>query len=250
MKEGITKKLVLFIAFLTLACLVKDWVDFARCGAVDQCLQDMGGFQNYAKFTISFLLTALAFVVSSSSANAQDRCWLRCAFISSLMADFCFRLIPMLSFELPVGNSILGIGFFMFFQSALTVRHSRVSDKDSHFPKAMIIPIVVLVVAAVLYAMGLVPQLVFVVGSYAAFLITSLCVACKATSNPYFSQAKAKLIKNGMIVFFIGDALVGLALATGEDHSLMETVAAIANNLIWIVYVPAQLMLIRSCKEN
>jgi len=40
--------------------------------------------------------------------------------------------------------------------------------------------------------------------------------------------------------------LVGLALITGEDHSALQAAAEIANNFVWWLYVPAQLMLIRS----
>lgn len=246
-----TRIFLIAIAAITVSYTVKDWMDFATCGAVQSCLDSAGIYQNYTKFSVSFLLTCLAFYYSSRFAvTAKDGKWLKIAFVFSLMADVCFRLLGMFAPDFPVSPSILGICCFMLFQSALIYRHSRLHESDESFPKALWIPVVILVVAGILLAVGVIPLLLFAVGAYAAFLITSLCVGCKAPSRNHYSAAAARLVKIGMIVFFLGDVLVGLALATSDDHSVMETVAAIANNFIWLVYVPAQILLIKSCGEK
>lgn len=245
-----TKVLTVAIVVLTLSCLVKDWVDFAHCGAFNSCLLSECVFQNFGKFTISLLLAVLAFYAGSFACCAQDAKWFRIAFVFSLIADSCFRLLPMIPVELPTSTSILGIVFFMFYQSAMIIRHTRVSDSDSHIPKVFAIPFAILLAFLILHSLNLVSQLVFVVASYGAFLICSVVMGVKAGSLGYFSNHKARLIKIGMIAFFFGDVLVGGSLAMGDSGSPLEMIAAISNNLIWIVYVPAQLLLIKSCGED
>lgn len=250
MKNKVSKFLLIAIAVVFTTYFIKDWVDLAHCGAVESCLQDAHTYQNYTKFLSSFLLTALAFYASGFACCPRDGKWLKIAFCCSLLADVCFRLLGMFVTDLPVAPSILGIVCFMFFQSALIYRHTRTSDDDAHFPKFLLVPVIVLAVLAVAYFAGLVPQMLFVIGSYAAFLISSLIAGCKAGGLGYFSKHKAGLMKIGMIVFFVGDALVGLALATSDDHSIMELVSAIADGLVWPVYVSAQILLIKSCCED
>lgn len=250
MKNNVSKFLLIAIAVVFTTYFIKDWVDLFHCGAVESCLQDAHTYQNYTKFLSSFLLTVLAFYASRYACCPRDGKWLKIAFTFSALADVCFRLLGMFVQDFPIAPSILGITCFMFFQSALTYRHTRTSDSDTHFPKILIVPLCVLAVLAVAYFAGLVPQILFVIGGYAAFLICSVIAACKASAVGYFSQHKAKLMKIGMIVFFIGDALVGLALATSDDHTVMELISAIADGLVWPVYVPAQILLIKSCCED
>lgn len=250
MKNNVSKFLLIAIAVVFTTYFIKDWLDLFHCGAVESCLQDAHTYQNYTKFLSSFLLTVLAFYASRFACCPRDGKWLKIAFTFSMLADVCFRLLGMFVTDIPVPPAILGITCFMFFQSALTYRHTRTSDTDTHFPKILFVPIVVLVVLAIAHFAGLLPQMLFVIGGYAAFLICSLIAACKAGAVGYFSQHKAKLMKIGMIVFFVGDALVGLALATSDDHTVMELISAIADGLVWPVYVPAQILLIKSCCED
>ena len=52
-----TRKVILaIIAVLLLVTTVKDWYDFAQCGAVDQCIASALGLQLYTKSAISFLV--------------------------------------------------------------------------------------------------------------------------------------------------------------------------------------------------
>lgn len=249
-KNKVSKSLLIVIALVFVSYFVKDWIDFAQCGVVDKCLQDAHTYQNYTKFLSSFLLTVLAFYVSRFACCPRDGKWLRIAFVFSMFADGCFRLLGMFAPDFPISPSILGILGFMFFQSSLIYRHTRTSDTETHFPKILFVPIAILIVLGAVYFAGFAPQMLFVIGSYAAFLICSVIVAFKAGSVGYFSPHKAKLMKIGMIMFFICDALVGLALAGGNDHTFMGTVSAVADGLIWIAYVPALLLLIKSGCED
>ena len=243
-----------FFFFLIVALLLvttgKDWFDFYSCGAVGQCLSDAGVLQLYTKFAMSFLLTVLAFMATSRAFSPRDAKFLRIAFVFSLLADFCFSKLKILVPDAASLSTVLGIVFFMAFQTVLIYRHSRVSETDSKFPKVYWLLAVVTLVAVILFATGVVGLTVATVLAYAAFVISSTVVGVLAPGKGYYPAPNASLIRWGMVAFFFGDVLVGLAMLSGEDHSTVQTLAEIANNFIWWVYVPAQLMLIRGAIKS
>ena len=147
-------------------------------------------------------------------------------------------------------STIFGIVFFMAFQTVLIYRHSRVSETDSKFPKVYWLLAAVTLAAVILFATGVVGLTVATVLAYAAFVISSTVVGILAPGKGYYPAPNASLIRWGMVAFFFGDVLVGLAMLSGEDHSTVQTLAEIANNFIWWVYVPAQLMLIRGAIKS
>jgi hypothetical protein len=223
---------------------------------VNQCLIDAGTLQLLTKFSMSCLLTVMAFLVSRDSFSKLDAKTLRIAFIFSLLADCSFSMVKFFAPDERAISNILGIAFFIMFQVGLIHRHTRTSetdDKPGKVHKFLLIPVAGFA-ASLLGGKVIEPTLgnvmLVVVAVYAIFLITSLVVALLVSRNSYFPAASARLIRWGMVVFFIGDALVGLALMTGEDHSTLQAVAETANNFVWWAYVPAQLMLIASCRKS
>ena len=249
--RSIAQRVVLsLIVVLLLVTTVKDWFDFYTCGAVGQCLSDAGTLQLYTKFSMSFLLTVLAFMATSRAFSPRDAKFLRIAFVFSLLADFCFSKLKILLPDAASLSTVLGIVFFMMFQTVLIYRHSRKSETDTNFPKIYWLLAAVTVVAIILFATGTIGLTVATVLAYAAFVITSTVIGILAPCKGYYPAVNASLIRWGMVAFFIGDALVGLALASGEDHSVIQTVSAVANNFIWWVYVPAQIMLIRGAVKD
>ena len=238
------------IVVLLLVTTCKDWFDFYTCGAVGQCLSDAGTLQLYTKFLMSFLLTVLAFMATSRAFSLRDAKFLRIAFVFSLLADFCFSKLKILLPDAESLSTILGIVFFMVFQTVLIYRHSRESETDSKIPKVYVLLAVVTVVAVILCATGVLGLTGATVLAYAAFVITSTVIGILAPRKSYYPAVNASLIRWGMVAFFFGDALVGLALVSGEDHSVTQMVSAIANNFIWWVYVPAQIMLIRGAVKD
>jgi len=251
--ESKASKIILaLIAILLLVTTGKEWVDFYNCGAVNQCLADARTLQFFTKFSMSLLLTVLAFIVSRDSFSRLDAKLLRIAFIFSLLADFCFCMIKVIAPAERTLSDILGIAFFIMFQTVLIHRHTRKSETDtkpSKVHKFFLLPLVAF--AAALFGGKVVePTLdnitVVIVVVYGIFVITSMVVGILTPRNAFFPAENAKLIRWGMVTFFFGDVLVGLALITGEDHSAVQAVAEIANNFVWWLYVPAQLMLIRS----
>lgn len=244
------------IAILLAVTTGKDWLDFYRCGAVNQCLIDAGTLQLFTKFSISCLLTVMAFLVSRDSFSKLDAKTLRIAFIFSLLADFSFSMVKFFAPDERALSNILGIAFFIMFQVGLIHRHTRKSETDTKpgkVHKFLLIPVAAFTGA--LFGGKIVePTLdnitLVIVVVYGIFVIASMVVGILAPRNSYFPAANAQLIRWGMVTFFFGDVLVGLALLTGEDHSALQAVAEIANNFVWWVYVPAQFMLILGTKKG
>ena len=249
------KVILAIIAALLLVTTGKDWFDFYSCGAVNQCLIDAGTLQLLTKFSMSCLLTVMAFLVSRDSFSKLDAKTLRITFIFSLLADCSFSMVKFIAPDERAISNILGIAFFIMFQVGLIHRHTRKSETDtkpSKVHKFLLIPVAAF--AGALFGGNVIePTLdnitLAIVAVYAVFLITSLVIAFLVPRDIYFSAKSVKLIRWGMVLFFLGDALVGLGLMSGEDHSALQAVAEIANNFVWWTYVPAQLMLIASCHK-
>ena len=246
-----SEKIVLsLIAALLLATVVKDWVDFSACGAAGQCLADAGQMQLFTKFSMSFLITVLAFIVAGKAFCARDGRFLRITFISTLLADFSFSMIKVIAPESGDLSSVLGIACFMLCQTVLIYRHSRADENDKSFPKAYWIVAAFVVVFVVLAVAGVLQALVAEVLAYAAFLITSVVVGVLAPRKAYFPKANAPFIRWGMVCFISGDVLVGLSMLSGPDNSAVQLLSSIANNFIWLVYVPTLLLLIRGAAKE
>ena len=234
------------LAVFLLITAGKDWFDFYSCGAVSQCLSDSGTLQLYTKSVMTTMLTVLAFITASSAFSSRDGKLLRVAFVFSLLADYSFSLLKATVANAGTLSTILGITFFMVFQSILIYRHSRKAEDDKSVPKIYALLAVTVLAGIALIATGTLGLTVAVVVVYGVFVITSVVVGILAPRKGYFPTVNAKLIRWGMVAFFLGDVCVGLSMVTGDDHSVLQSVAEIANNIIWWLYVPAQLMLIRA----
>ena len=140
--------------------------------------------------------------------------------------------------------TLLGICFFMVVQALFIYRHTRTSDKDNHSPWILCIPFAVMFIANALHLFSILTSPnIPIIATYGTFLICSLIVACKVPKVGYFPAKNARNIKYGMILFFCCDACVGLSLATGDDHTIQEIVATVANNFVWYFYTPALILL-------
>ena len=116
-------------------------------------------------------------------------------------------------------------------------RHTRTSESDKSIPKIYWLLAVVLVAAVVLATTKVLDFTVAIVVAYAVFLITSVVMGILAPGKGFFPAENAKFVRIGMIVWFFGDALVGLSMIPGGDHSTPLMVATLANNFIWWVFM-------------
>ena len=198
-------------------------------------------------------MAVIAFLAGKSCLCNRDRRLLLMAIGVALCGDFCFKILHNASnlFEHSADYTLLGICFFMIFQAVLIYRHTRTNDTDDSVPWIICVPFSVMFIANALRLFDVFESaLIPIVATYGAFLICSLVVAVKAPEAGYFPRHNAKLVKWGVILFFLGDFCVGVSLAAGPDHSIQEIIATVANNFVWFFYVPALYCLVMSGRRR
>ena len=245
-KKALITSLIILIGVLMITFFVMDWFVFYKCGAVEQCLEDNSNYQNIAKFAVTTIMTVIVFFIGKNCLCKRDRIFLQAGFAMALCADFCLKIMHNYThvFDRRGEYTLLGICFFMVVQALFIYRHSRTSDKDNHAPWILCIPFAVMFITNALHLFRIFEgPTIPIIATYAAFLFCSLYVACKVPQKGYFPAKNAKNIKRGMILFFCCDVCVGISLATGEDHSVQEIVATVANNFVWYFYTPALILL-------
>ena len=245
-KKKLIAMLLVVVGILMITFFVMDWLVFYRCGAVEQCLVESSNYQNIAKFAVTAIMTVIVFFIGKNCLCRRDRNFLQAGSAMALCADFCLKILHNYSHFLDHRSdyTLLGICFFMVVQALFIYRHTRMSDTDKSSPWILCIPFGVMFVANALHLFRIFEgPTVPIVATYGAFLICSLIVACKVPKKGYFPEKNARNIKRGMILFFCCDACVGISLATGDDHSVQEIVATVANNFVWYFYTPALILL-------
>ncbi len=245
-KKTLINSLLVIISILMISFFVKDWLVFYNCGAVEQCLVESSNYQNIAKFAVTTIMAIIVFFIGDNCLCKRDRTILQAGFAMAFCADFCLKIMHNYAHVLEHRSdyTLLGIYFFMVVQALFIYRHTRTSDTDNSLPWILCIPFSIMFILNALHLFRVFDGFTIpVIGTYAAFLICSLIVACQAPKKGYFPAKNAMNIRRGMILFFCCDACVGISLATGEDHSVQEIVATVANNFVWYFYTPALILL-------
>ena len=245
-KKKLITLLLVVVGILMVTFFVKDWLVFYNCGAVEQCLVENSNYQNIAKFIVTAIMSVVVFFIGGNCLCPRDRNFLQVGFAMALCADFCLKILHNYSHFLDHRSdyTLLGICCFMVTQTFFIYRHTRVSDTDNSVPKIILIPFAVMFLANARHLFRIFEgPTVPIVATYGAFLICSLIVACQVPKKGYYPTKNARNIKRGMILFFCCDACVGISLATGDDHSVQEIVATVANNFVWYFYTPALILL-------
>ena len=237
------------IVALLLATLIKDWYDFITIGAKERRLTKARYLVYFTKFGMSFLATVLAFMLAKRAIHKRDAILLRLCFIFSTGADFSFSIIRAF-FPNSILNTILGITFFMVYQIGMIYRHSRENEIDRHFPKIYFVPAFFLLVFIILLSIGIIDYAIGLVAVYASIVICSLIISIKAPCKNLYPPRNVKFIRWGMILFTIGDVMVGAAMVSGDDNSPIQYISTIADNIVWIFYLPGQILLILSAVEK
>lgn len=249
-----TVPFLVIIGILFAVFFARDWFVFYQCGAVESCLAESSYVQHFTKFAVTALIVIKALFFSKDCLGKRDLRFLQVGMLIALCADSCFKIFHNVAepSEILPDYTLMGVCFFMVFQLLLIYRHTRTSVEDRHFPKVVGFPAAAAAAILILHLAGIFESvLVSAVAIYGAILICSLVVACRIHNNVFFPKKNGLLIKWGMIIFFIGDVLVGISLATGPDHSTQSFLATVANNLVWVFYVPAMLCILFSgCKDN
>ena len=238
--------LVVLVAILFVMFFVRDWYVLYQCGAVQACLEISSDFQNVTKFVVTSIATLLAFLIGKHAISKRDRFFVQTAFVLMFCADFCFKILyNYFGNALNRENFItFGIVFFFMAQMVFIYRHTRINDSDRSFPWIFCIPVAVIFSMVVLAQLHILESfLLMAILVYAPTLFCSLAVACRAPRRKFFPKENARRIMFGIIYFSCCDIMTGISLLSGADYSTREILAAVANNFIWLFYVPAILFL-------
>ena len=238
--------LVAIAAILFVTFFVSDWYALHQCGAVQSCIESMSDYPNITKFLVIVIAVLITLLIGRNAVSPRDRILLQVAFAMVLCADFCFKILYNYFGTAETRENFLTIGIVFFFlaQMIFIYRHSRTSDSDWSFPWIYCMPfaaILAMVVLAILHVLE--SYVLMAVLAYVPTLLCSLFVACRASKRGFFPERNTFFIMFGMICFTCCDALTGISLLTGADHSTLEIFAAVSNNFIWLFYVPSVIFL-------
>ena len=185
------------------------------------------------------LISIIVAISGKDSLNSKDSVLLKTAFIAVCFAEISFVL-----------NSLFG-GIFFFFiaQVLLILRNSpglrqKLSSADKATKlkllgcSAAILAFYVLIFRFVFYPVLKLSPLLLAFMLYAAVLSISLWVGIANYLLGLFPKKNSLMVCIGMACFFISDILVGLSIITDSD-----VVYLISNSFIWVLYIPAILLL-------
>ncbi|MCF0215780.1 MAG: hypothetical protein HUK21_04845 [Fibrobacteraceae bacterium] len=236
--------IILVIAILAVTYIFRDWFLFFSCDGVKECVEDNSNYQHITKFMVTSLSVVLILLQKKNFLNLRDFTLMISGFLVLWLADFSLKILNNFNIgQIEINYTTRGIFFFIIVQCLFILRHTRTSAIDTKFPLPYVIIFVVFLLADPFFFMGKIPLLALVVIVYACALFSSLFVALKIKKNSFFPEQNKKLIFWGMICFFMCDVNVGLSLIPGDSHTLAFAVATITNNLVWMFYTPALVLL-------
>lgn len=181
---------------------------------------------------ILFFITSLT--IDSTTHNLKNLRLLQVALFFTLCADTCLLIFD---YYKP------GIFFFCIVQTLYIIRHNSIANIDKNKLLIPIILIIVLPSALNKIRPAKVEQGLYLIAIvYSVLLITGLIIALKST----------KIIAWGMVFFFLCDINVALSFIFFfyPVYILGVSLNYICGFLIWVFYLPSQLLLTLSGFEN
>ena len=185
------------------------------------------------------LISIIVAISGKDSLNSKDSVLLKTTFIAVCFAELSFVL-----------NSLFGgIVFFFIAQVLLILRNSPgLKQKLSSASEAsklklldcstIILALYVLIFRFVFYPVLKSSPLLMAFMLYASVLSISLWIGIANYLLGLFPKKNSLMVCIGMACFFISDILVGLSIITDSD-----VVYLISNSFIWVLYIPAILLL-------
>jgi hypothetical protein len=168
----------------------------------------------------------MSLFIGSQGLNSKDKHLVQGTRFFTLIADF---------FLVILNNCEFGIAAFCIVQTIYIIRHSAMC-KVKRIRLLFLVPIN-LILGFVVYQLklqGLNKTLAVLVAIYGCLLITSLYLAFKT---------RQYIIGGGMVLFFMCDANVALYNIITRTQNSFSQAEFIIGFLIWLFYLPSQLML-------
>ncbi len=190
---------------------------------------------------IKFICIILCFIITlltgKDSLSKRDLFLLQIGLFFTVIADYFFLIEH---------KYTLGVLSFCIVQIIYSIRHD-IQKKDVTIRNYMIIFLTVFSSYLIINTFIIKIDLLFVVGFYYSMaLITSVAKAIKARKNNLYPYPNKHMIAWGMILFLLCDINVGLANITkvvNLSQSLLKTFLDKSFLLIWLFYLPSQVLL-------
>ena len=218
-----TKIILVFILFCYILIFVNDF-----------SLQNTGNkyliVVKYSSILLCFILTIM---IGKNGHDILDTRMVQSGLFFTACADYC----------LVVSNKfILGVVIFCIVQIIYIFRFTRdLKSRTKIFSTVLIIYIILFITAFTAYKVVKFDlRLILICIFYGCLITTSLITGIRTLKTNYFPLYSSVLISIGMILFFMCDINVALFNILQKSGSYF---ANIPRFLIWIFYLPAQVML-------
>lgn len=206
--------------------IVFNYFDFITKGACT--------YSNNIKYFGILLCVFLAFIIGNNGYDKLDTNLLRIALIFTAFGDLCLLIL---------GYYTLGIFLFCLVQITYIIRHNRGGiRKNIIFTYMTVITVVVLILkilSKLLYINNLNRSIIIISCIYSVLLIFSVYTAWTTFYKKFYTTYSCYLISIGMTLFLLCDINVALS-------NIMIFKSNIAPLLIWIFYLPSQVLLVLS----
>jgi len=217
-----TRIILIFILFCYLLIIANDF----------NLLSTGSKYLISVKYAIILLCFIITIMIGRNGHDKIDTLILQSGLFFTACADYC----------LVVSNKfILGVLIFCIVQIIYILRYTRdLKSRVKIFSALLIIYIVLSVIAFTAYKAGKFDlRLILICLFYSCLLTTSLITGIRTLKTNYFPLYSSVLISIGMSLFFMCDINVALfnIFRSGNHISIISGI------LIWIFYVPAQVML-------
>lgn len=199
----------------------------------------------YSIRRISVLFVALIVaVVGKDSISKKDALLMKFSFLAISCAEFLFFL----------GSTYGGIGFFLLSHILLTIRNiqglgQKLLTLDNKLTKRKLIgsgiaifSIFILLVCFVFFPILKFSLLLYILIVYGLILSTSFWAGAANYILGLLPKKNSLMVFIGIACFFFSDILVGLVVI-----KYPEPYYSIANSFIWVLYIPAIMLLALSC---
>jgi hypothetical protein len=195
--------------------------------------------------SIKYLCILLCFLISilstknlhSDKVNDRDRKLLKLGLFITIIADLCLIILDFY---------IFGVLFFTLVQIIYCVRYTNRNIKITLITIFTIFLFIVFVYAIAILFIEEINILLPISLFYVICLLFSVTKAIKASINNLYTSESKHMIAIGMVLFLLCDTCVALSNITvifPLSRYIMTSIHTISSLLIWVFYLPSQLLL-------
>lgn len=197
---------------------------------------------------IKFFSIIICFIIGLSTGkdgyDKEDNLLLISALFFTVLADLNLLILD---------NFILGIFLFIIVQMIYIMRHSR-KNTGFNYKYVYVFSLYILLFLIIKNLNIFKNESILISAAivYGLVLINSLIIAYSTFNNKFFSKRTCKIISLAITLFFLCDINVGLFNISSYFHFTPKIVKFeyIISNLIWIFYLPSQILLCLSGYKN